>query len=234
MDDRHIAAVDTRGVDRTEAGDNLLHQINRQNGGRVEVGAAGDGGLCAGAGVDLGRVHDVGARNKDITHDGIHRQARLIAEKFGGFQHYVVNRGQFQNVRQGNEVAVLADGGGDRGHVELVARRGYAFGKGRQSLGQRRELAEFNRFTAVLRNRPLLAELVMHKLCLRCVQKSLVVEGLHFRGQIVPGGIQQRGLNREQLNEVADIAAAPVQDARGQHGHKCENNKEFNHVFLLS
>ena len=192
MDDRHIVAVEGRHVVLLQGGNGLLDHLHGQLAGGVHVLALRHGGLGA-AGHGGAEQHVVAGRQL-IAHHGIHGHARLCAQQLGGLHDHIVNGGQIQHVGHAHEVAVLRHGGGQAGHVQRAAVGGHTFRQGGQRLGQLVELAELNGLTAALGDVALLAELAMHQIGACLTQQHLVIEGFHFRRQVVAGGVGAGGV----------------------------------------
>ena len=141
---------------------------------------------------NLRRVGDIGRRLDDVAGDGVERKSRLPSEQLGRFDDGIVDCGQLQHVGLDDEIAELRHGRRDRGNGQLAAIRRDALGERSERLHERRELAELDGLAAALRNRTLLAELVMHKVRLRLVEQRHVVVGLHLRRQTLGTGVVGR------------------------------------------
>ena len=183
MDDGHIVTVDLLGLLRLQETRCLEAVIHSQ---------LVCGSQCASCALATGILY-VGAAHQNLTRDGIQRFACLITQQSGGFHQVVVDGSQKQNIGQFHIIAVLRHSGGKSGHVQFSAVRSDTLGDGSQRLGERAVLAEFDGLTAVLRDRMLLAELVMHQQRLGIVDQVVGVIDLHFRRQVVGADAVVRG-----------------------------------------
>nr|DAF90369.1 MAG TPA: hypothetical protein [Podoviridae sp. ctngc57] len=186
VDDGHVLAVEAGHVLGLQGGRRLFDHLHRQLSGGVHAAAGFHRRLRAGG--DLGAPQHVGARHQLVAHHGIHGQTRLAAQQLGGLHDHVVDGGQIQQVGDADEVAVLAHGGRQAGHVQRAAVGGHALGQGGHRLRQLVELSELNGLAVAPGNVPLLAELLVHQLGARLAQQHLVIKGFHLRRQVVAGG----------------------------------------------
>ena len=133
----------------------------------------------------------------DIAGYSVKGTTGLRAEQLGSLFYLGVNVGQFQHVRAGHIVAILGYSSFYGGHVQGVAVRGYAFGEGGESLGQRAVLAELDSLTAMLGYGVLVTKLVMHKVRLGVVDKPILVIGMHTGGKPLGGGSLRVGVSKQ-------------------------------------
>nr|DAR10816.1 MAG TPA: hypothetical protein [Caudoviricetes sp.] len=202
MDDAHIVAVDLGSVLRLQSAHGLLDGIH----GQIVVlalGGAAANQIGAGSHGAVG-VLDNGTGVQDVAGDGVQRASGLRGDQLGGLHHVVVDGCQDQHIGQGDVAAVLLHGGLQLLHVQALAVRGHAFGKGGGHLRQGIILAELNGLTAVLGNGVLLAKLVMHQLRFCQIDQIVGVIGLHLRRQVLAVARLGSGVGlhvRENLHE---------------------------------
>nr|DAT63507.1 MAG TPA: hypothetical protein [Caudoviricetes sp.] len=183
MDDAHIVAVDLGSVLRLQSAHGLLDGVH----GQIVVLALGGAAahqIGAGSHRAVG-VLDNGTGVQNVAGDGVQGASGLRGNQLGGLHHVVVDGCQNQHIGQGNVAAVLLHGGLQLLHVQALAVRGHAFGKGGGHLREGVILAELNGLAAVLGDGVLLAKLVMHKLRLCQVDQIVGVIGLHLRRQVL-------------------------------------------------
>ena len=210
VDDGNVLAGNGGRILCSQLGNDLLHDLYGQLTSVIQSGARGDLGLLAVC-TDLGAVADVSAGVQNVTDNGVHSCAALTAEQLQCFYDHVVNGGQFQHIRHGDVVAVLLYGCGDGGDFQSLAIGGNTFNQRSHGLGQGRELTEFNGLTAVLGDRTLLTELVMHQSRCCLIDQGHIVKGLHFGTQSCSaGGLQLVGEQLQVQNHDAHQAHDPV------------------------
>ena len=174
MDDAYEVAVDLLGVHDLQITDSLSDAVHSQLVGSIQ-GRSG--------GVSTFRILYVGTADEYFPDYGIQGSASLACQELGRLDLVVVDRGPQQHIGQFDVAAILTDDCGHDAHRELLAGGSYAFSQRRESLGQRRVLAELDLFTAILRNRLLLAELVMDQIRFSEIDQIVAVVGLHFIGK---------------------------------------------------
>ena len=145
-------------------------------------------------------VLDVGAAVDDLAGDGVERAARLRAEQHRRFLQVVVDGGQVEDIGNLDEIAVLVDLRGQRGHGQLAALGRNAFGDGRQGLGQRIILTELDLLALALGDVSLLREAVMHQLGFGVVDQGVAVVGLHLARETGIGRHVRLALKQAQNN----------------------------------
>ena len=145
-------------------------------------------------------VLDVGAAVDDLAGDGVERAARLRAEQHRRFLQVVVDGGQVEDIGNLDEIAVLVDLRGQRGHGQLTSLGRHAFGDGRQGLGQRIILTELDFLALALGDVALLREAVMHQLGFGVVDQGIAVVGFHLARETGIGRHVRLALKQAQNN----------------------------------
>ena len=169
----------------------------------VVVGAGGvEGDEQFAGGFGAGAELDGVAAVQDFTGDGVEGLASLVAEKGRAFLDRRVDGRHVQDVGILEVAAVLGDCRIDGCRCEFLAVRGDTFRQRGQRFAERGELAELDDLAAVLRQRALLAELVVDQLGFGVFQKGFVIVGLHFDGHAaVAGDVGVGGVEVEQVFE---------------------------------
>ena len=181
MDDSHILATDGRCVLSTKECNRCLNLLDSKLTSELKSST----GVYLGA-VRLGCIENALVLGVNlISYDGVESKTCLLTKKLGSLKDGVVERGKLKNIGLGDVVTVLCYSSGDCGYSKALAIRGYTLGDGSSSLGKRRELTELNGLTAIGRDRSLLSELIVNEICGSLIDKSHIVEGLHFGGQTI-------------------------------------------------